>query len=197
MNIEGGNNPKNTAHVDENGRLAAFAVSLSEQQKAAEIGENFNVNTGQVTLMDANETPLFYVKNNGESLPLKVSRIFSTFLTSTGGAGNPMALRVYSNITGGTILTATDLEIFNFNFGSGEVIDAIVKLGATGVTWSGGQMPIEMLFTSDDIRQLTQFDHIILPRGSSMLVTCVPPTGNTSLIVEAGCNLFKKVSSVV
>lgn len=194
--IFGGNNPRNAAHVDESGRLSAFAVSLSEQQKASELGENFNINTGELTLTNATETPLFYIKNDGEDRDLKISRLFSTFLTSTDGSGK-IILNIYSNITGGTILTATDLEIFNFNFGSGKVLDVTTKLGATGITFSGGQKPIISLFPSDGVRQLTQFDHIVLPRGSSMLVTCVPPAGNTSLVVLAGCNLFLEASAIV
>lgn len=194
--IFGGNNPRNAAHVDESGRLSAFAVSLTEQQKASEIGENFNVNTGEITLTDANETPLFYIKNDNEDRDLKISRLFSTFLSSTGGSGKVL-LNIYSGITAGTILTASDLPIYNFNFGSGKVLNVTTKLGATGLTFSGGTKPIVSLFPSDNIRQLTQFDHIVLPRGSSMLVTCVPPVGNTSMVVLAGCNLFLEASAIV
>lgn len=194
--IFGGNNPRNAAHVDENGRLSAFAVSLSEQQKASEQGENFNLNTDELTLTSDAETPLFYIKNTGEERGVKINRLFSTFLASTGGTGK-VILNVYSNITGGTILTGDELPIYNFNFGSGKVLDVETRIGATGLTFSGGEKPITSLFPSDGIRQLTAFDHIILPRGASMLVTIVPPAGNTSMIAEAGCNLFLEASAIV
>lgn len=189
--ITGVNNPGNGLHVDNNGRAQAFSTSASEQQVQAELGQAFNINTGEVTLTDAEETPLFYLENTSEDNPIKISRIFTTFLTSSGGAGLPTRLNVYPNITGGTILTATDLTPFNFNFGSKRQLGVVCKLGATGETFTFVEPArILSLFPNDNLRQLTEFDVIVLPKGSSMLVTYTPPTGNISQIVEAGCNVF-------
>ena len=192
--IVGGNNPGNTAGVDNEGRLSARAVASTEQDESATNGTSFNYNTSDVTLTDDNETPLFYIKNESEANEVKISRIFLTALASTGGTG-PLRCNIYKNITGGTILDQTNEEVTNFNFGSGKTIGIVVKKGGTGITWTGGeQTNIEFLFPDVSIRTLTNFESIVLPRGASLLFTATPPTGNTSIVIASGTNIFQALS---
>lgn len=187
--ITGSNNPGNTVEVDSLGRIQARAVSASEQADTAVRGETFNLNTGNVTLTDDTETPLFFIKNDGEDRDLIITRVFFTFLASTAGTGAVNAT-IVANPTGGSILTDTALEIFNFNVGSGNDLGLDVNIGATGSTVTGGTVPFRFLFTGDEQRQLISIDSIVVPRGSSVVITLTPPASNTSMVVQAGLNMF-------
>jgi len=189
MFIEGSNNPGNKVEVDNDGKIEARAVSISEQSEKSLNGDAFNINTSEFTLTDDAETPLFFFKNESEDFQIVIPRIFVTFLSSTAGSGKVSA-KLIQNITGGTILSATDLAPTNFNFGKSKTPGTILKIGSTGDTFSGGLTGPEFLFTSDNQRQLVPFESIILPRGASMLFTLTPPTGNTSMVVEAGANFY-------
>lgn len=189
MQIQGGNNPNNTAHVDDEGKIQARAVSISEQASKALIGETYNLNTGKFTVTDDNETVLFTFKNTAEDKPMIVTRVFVTFLGSTGGTGAVEA-SVESGVSGGTILDQPLAPIKNFNFGSSKTPNAEFRIGGTGLTFTGGEKVPEFLFTSDNQRHLVPFDAITLPRGASMTFTLTPPVGNTSMMVEAGANVY-------
>lgn len=189
MQIQGGNNPNNTVHVDDEGKVQARAVSISEQSSKALVGETYNLNTGKITLTDDNETVLFTFKNTSEDKPMIATRVFVTFLASTGGSGSVEG-SVQSGVSGGTILDEPLSSIKNFNFGSSKIPGAEFRIGATGLTFTGGDKAIEFLFTSDNQRHLIAFDSVTLPRGASMTFTLKPPTGNTSMIVEAGANVY-------
>jgi len=187
--IEGANNPKNGVHVDDEGKIQARAVSISEQSSKSLFGDTYNLNTGRITLTSDAETPIFHFKNDSEDKPMVVTRIFVTFLTSTGGTGEVVA-SIEKAVTGGTILTGTEIDPGNFNFGSSRSPGATFIKGATGLTFTGGIKVPEFLFTSDNQRQIIPFDAIILPRGASMTFTLTPPSGNTSMVVEAGANVY-------
>jgi hypothetical protein len=192
VTIEGSNNPKSELAVTQRGQAFTVGVVETEQQNAASDGLAFNINTDIITLTNDAETPIFYFKNVNESNQLKISRIFKSILQSTGGAGGSVAANIYKNITGGTILSSTELTIENFNFGSAFELNAEARIGGTGVTWTGTKTNINFLFPTDNIRVLTAFDHIIIQRGVSFLLTITPPAGNTSLDVLAGCNIFRQ-----
>lgn len=191
MQLQGGNNPKNTASVDSEGRVGTSAVVVTEQQAAAVKGNTYNLNTGELTLTTDDETPVFLLENTGESRVVKVSRVFITALASTGGAG-AFRVNIYYGATAGTILAAPVLPLYNFNTTSAQTLMANVRLGGTGVTFTpkGSPAPIRSLYPAAGVRSLTEFDHIVLPQGGAVLLTVTPPAGNTSMTVEAGLNAF-------
>lgn len=182
-------NPPNGAIVDSKGRLRTKTTINSDQSDSAVDGNAFNLNSGNVILTDAVNTPIFYFKNEGEERNIIISRIFLYTSNSTGGTG-PLNTNVVFNPTGGTLLTGTDLPIYNFNAGNGNQIDIISKVGVTGSTLTGGIIPIRNIYASAPVSTSITFDSIILPRGASMGFFVQPPAGNTSLIVQAGLNLF-------
>lgn len=189
MFIEGGDNPGNRVHVDDEGKIQARAVSISEQSSKSLIGETYNINTSTITLTSDAQTPLFTIKNVSEEKPMVITRFFVTFLSSTGGTGSLEAC-VESGVSGGTLLAEPVSALMNFNFGSSNVPGAELRLGATGLTATGGLTALEFLFTGDNQRHLIAFDAIILPRGASATFSLTPPAGNTSMIVEAGANIY-------
>lgn len=191
MLIQGANNPGNFAHVDDHGRLAAAAVASTLQAYESVIGQSYNINTGQITLTDANETPILFVKNDAVEQDILIPRFFATFLSSTGGSG-PVVMKFSKNASGGTLVdSGTDIVLSNFNFGSGKTVSVTAKSGTTGSTVTGDDSTnFELLFPSDNQRSLTEFEAIVLPRGASIVVSIIPPVGNTSMIVECGFNIF-------
>ena len=189
MQIEGANNPGNRAHVSDDGQLQALAVSITEQAQKSLKGDAYNINTGELTLTNDVETPLFYFRNETEDDAIVIPRVFLSFLVSTGGVGKVKAC-VKANVTGGTVISNTALPPTNFNFGSSKLPGASLTLGGTGITETGGTIGPEFLFTSDNQRATVAFEAIILPRGASMTLTFTPPAGNTSMIVEAGANFY-------
>lgn len=187
--IQGGNNPGNLVEVDDEGKIQARAVSLSEQASKSLVGDTYNINTGLLTLTDDAETPLFIIKNVSEENPMVITRFFITFLSSTGGSGKVEA-EVKRGVDGGTLLDEPKLDLSNFNFGSSKDPGAELRIGGTDLTATGGSKSIEFLFTGDNQRHLIAFDAIILPRGASATFFFTPPSGNTSIEVEAGANIY-------
>lgn len=197
MELEGGNNPGNRVYVSDDGEAKAFSVSVTDQSNQSVKGKAFNLNAGLITLTDAVETPIFFLKNNSEVEPILVPKVFYTVFPSTGGTGK-VKINLYKQITGGTIFDATDLVLQNFNAADSSVLEGttISKVGATGVTFSGGVIWPEIVLLGDSIRSATTFETITLPRGSNLLVTLTPPAGNTSMEVELGCNLYVKEKEI-
>lgn len=190
MLIEGSNNPGNKAHVSASGQVESHAVSISEQTDTAQKGDTYNLNTGTVTLTTAVETPIFYLKNDSEEKDLIISRVFVTFGASTAGSGE-LEGKIYYNPTGGTITTAgTDSPPQNFNASSSKTLSVTSKTGATGQTIVGGTVPVQFLFPLASTRHTISFDAIVLPRGSSMILAVTPQTGNTSMKIQAGANIY-------
>jgi len=187
--IVGGNNPRNAVHVDDEGKIQARAVSISEQSSKSLSGDTYNINTGELILTNDTRTPLFTIKNVGEEKPMVITRFFVTFLPSSGGSGSVHA-SVESSVSGGTLLAEETSPLMNFNFGSSKVPAAELRIGATGLTATGGILSLEFLFTGDNQRHLISFDAIILPRGASATFFLTAPPGNTSMIVEAGANIY-------
>ena len=188
MIIEGSNNPGNRVHVDDFGKMQTRSVTISEQSQKSLSGDSYNINTSDITLTSDVETPVFYFKNDTEDDSIVVPRIFITSLDSD--APGAFHACIYSGITGGTILAASDLAPQNFNFGSSKLPGTTLKIGATGETFVGGQRKPEFLFPSEKQRSLIGFEAIVLPRGASMVLTVTPPTGSTSWVIQAGANFY-------
>lgn len=189
MQIEGGNNPHNSLSVDSRGRAQARSVSLSEQSFDSLNGDAYNINTGNITLTNATETPVIYLKNTSETRALIINRVFLSLGASTGGSGNGFG-KIYKNITGGTITSGTAFEAGNYNFGDAKTLDVDLRKGATGSTVTGTASGIEFLFPAVSQRIVVPFESIVLPRGASLALSFTPPSGNTSIQIQAGLNVY-------
>ena len=191
MFLEGSNNPGNRAEVNAKGELHTHSTTAVEQSVVSIDGDAYNLNTRTFTLTSADETALFYLKNDSEDRDMVVSRIFVAFGVSTGGSGI-LEGKVMRSPTAGDITTAgVDNPPQNFNFGSSKVLAATSKTGTSALgACTGGAEPIEFFFTGDNQRHLIGFEAIILPRGASMCFSLIPPAGNTSMQVQAGANIY-------
>ena len=173
------------AKVDSSNRLQTYSVTIDEANQANASGDAYNINTGDITLTNAVETPVLYIKNN-EDRDLHISAFVLWAGTSTGGTATlGTKWVVVRNPTGGTIVdnaTGVDIES-NRNFGSNNTVLLDSYKGATGNTMTGGDDHVIVRGTLLS-RTLVQLDEVI-PKGSSIGIKVTPPTSNTSLIVYA------------
>ncbi len=181
-----------TAEVDSKNRVQTFSTSQSEQTAQALLGDSYNVNTETINLTSANASGLLYMSNT-ETASWVINRVFYNAETSTGGSGDWLA-EVVANPTGGTLIASgTATTPHNFNFGSAKTLTGTALKGAEGSTIIGGTTTVSTIVPSSGTRVLIAFDSIILPPGSSLAVKITPPSGNTSMDIQVGLNLYRKV----
>ena len=116
VTIKNGNDGGIVEVVDN--KLQVFAISEGLSIASAKDGENYNINTGSITLTSATESAVLYMKNN-ETKNFIIEDIIVILGTSTGGTGD-LAISLVRNPTTGTIITnAVNVDIVaNRNFGS-------------------------------------------------------------------------------
>jgi hypothetical protein len=190
MIIEDGAGNGKRVRVNGNNRLLANAVTITEDEQATKKGRSYNINTGVITLTDAVDTPIIYVKNNGDD-DLHITAIAVGLGPSTGGTGGIPKITVTKNPTAGTIVdnaTAVDIES-NRNYGSALTLVVDAYKGATGNTMTDGTDHL-ILFQNASGRLFAAIDEII-PKGSSIGVKVDPQASNTSMDVYAAliCHL--------
>jgi hypothetical protein len=183
--IQDGTGKSYGAKVDIDGRLHVDSIGTDREAYSSQLGNSFNLNTGRITLTNAaTDNAVMYVKNN-ESSPLVLSNFFYQTGASTGGSGN-IYVSVIRNPTTGTIVsgaTAGDINV-NRNFGSSKALDVTFYKGATGTTFTDGQVALESILPTSTQRIAVSAGSITLPKGSSVGIRFTTPTGNTSMIVE-------------
>ena len=165
--------------VDGNNRFHTRSVTSQENQSATKSGRSFNVNTGEITLTDANETPVLYLKNN-EDEDLIITAIAGGLGPTTGGSGGIPKIIIEKNPTAGTIVsgaTAVDIKS-NRNFTSPKELTADAYKGATGLTMTGGSDHL-LIYQTSNGRLFAGIDEV-LPKGASIGVKFTPQSGNTS-----------------
>jgi len=167
------------ARVDGNLRLNTHSVTHTASAQANLDGDAYNINTGIITLTDAADTPILYVKNN-ESRPLFIEAIAVGVGPSTGGSGGVPKITVIRNPTAGTTISnanAVDINS-NRNYGSASTLTVDAYKGATGETMTDGDDHI-IFFQNSNGRLFASINEI-LPKGSSIGVKLDPQASNTS-----------------
>ena len=123
--------------------------------------------------------------------PKFTSLSFSYSGASTGGAGEFLA-EVVANPTEGTLISAgSNLTVHNLNFGSSKVLDALTLVGVEGSTITNGEIRVGTIIPTSGVRVLIAFDSIIIPPGASLSIDVTPQTGNTSMNIQVGVNIYK------
>jgi len=179
------------AKVGATNRLYTFAIAENFEEFANKEGDAYNINTGTITLTDAVDTPILYLKNN-EDKDLIVTALALGVGPSTGAATDANAvITVVRNPTAGTIVsgaTAVDMNQ-NRNFGSSKTLTADAYKGATGNTMTDGDDIIQ-LYQSENSRLFATLN-IIIPKSKSVGIKFDPAASNTSQDVYAAviCHL--------
>jgi hypothetical protein len=196
MKLSDGTGNGNSAKVDSNNNLHVFAITESETDHASDTGNKYNLNTDDIELTSANESAVFYLKNNEEDDIVITSFIYSIG-NSTGGSGD-FKVNVYRNPTAGDIIsTATALGAnANMNFGSERTMLIDAYKGAEAATQSGGSLAITSRFSGSG-RSVVALGAVDLPKGASISVTVIPPTSNTSVNIQVAASCYLKTEIVV
>ncbi len=177
--IEDGTGGGYQAKVSANKRLYTNSVTIDENLEATKTGRSYNINTGVITLTNATETPVAYVKNN-ETEDLHITAIAVGVGPTTGGSGGIPKITIIRNPTAGDIITSpTNVDInSNRNYGSASTLSVDAYKGATGDTMTDGDAHL-LFFQAPSGRLFATIDEII-PKGSSIGVKFAPQSGNTS-----------------
>lgn len=185
MMIQDGKGSGKFAQVDSRNRLQAKCVAVSAGEAATTDGDSFNINTDWITLTNANETPVLYLKNTG-TINIHISAIAAGLSPSTGGSSSEIpSIKIIKNPTGGTIVSGAVAApiISNRNFGSVVELAADVYKGGTGSSMTGGTDHI-VIGQASNGRVFAGIDELI-PPNKSIGVTITPQTGTTSQKVYA------------
>lgn len=177
----GGGSPQAWAKVDVNNRLHVLSVSEGFNIEAALLGDNYNINSGTITLTSANKTAVFYMKNL-EDKPFVIEDILVINGVSTGGSGD-LGVDILQNPTTGTIIdNAVDVQtVVNRNFGKTSTsLDADVYRGIEGDTLTNGVLFADTTRTGAGVVEFDA-DVIVLPKGASLGIEITPQAGNTSM----------------
>lgn len=167
--------------VTSNNRLLTSTVNESIFANAAETGDAYFVGTPTLTLTNAAESALFFIKNN-EDDKLIFENFFSTANATTGATQQIYTVNWYKNPT--SISTVTATTPLNQNFGSSNTLLATTIYGAQGATFTGGTLVASLVLPIAEFNQIPA--NLVLPKGSSFGVSITPPAGNTSLPVQFG-----------
>jgi len=191
MIIHNGVGNGNKARVTKDNRLDTNAINENQIDHAAELGDRYNLNTGDINLTSANESSVFYLKNN-EDKDLYVASLIYNLGTSTGGSGD-WVIDVYRNPTAGTVVSdATAVEMnSNQNFGSNKTLTADVYKGDEAKTLTDGDKTISTRSPSNG-RILISLGALVIPKGTSLGIKITPPASNTSVNVQVAAACFVK-----
>lgn len=189
--VKDGTGTGNTVKVDGNNRAHTYSVTINEANQANEDGNAYNINTGDITLTNATETPVLYIKNN-EDKDLHITAFALHAGSTTGGTTTEdVKWTVVRNPTAGTTVSnANDVDInSNRNYGSNNTLLADAYKGATGETMTDGDNHI-LFKSTNQSRVYAQIDELI-PKGSSIGIKCAPQSSNTSMTIYAAavCHL--------
>lgn len=188
-----GSGSSRAAKVNSDNRLSTTSVTETEADFATSRGTRFNVNTGTITLTDANNTTVFYMKNNEDSDVIVTALIYNLG-NSTGGSGD-LTVEVVRNPTAGDIITnANDVSILqNQNHGSTRTLSVDAYKGATSEALiTDGSVSISTLSASGTGRIVIALGALTLPKGSSIAVNITPQSGNTSQGVQVAAACYVK-----
>ena len=188
--IEDGSGKGFSAQVDEDLKLRTRSVTESEFDKSTTDGNAFNINTFFLTVTGSTETPLLYIKNN-EDQDLVVAAWFIGTDNSAGSATRLSLLKVYPNVTTGTIISSGgDVEAVNRAIGSSGTLNADIKSGGDGFTASVAGITPVLFQTQGSSARAFGTVQLVVKKGGSLTVT-YQQYGLTSIDIYTGFQVYK------
>jgi len=181
--IKDGSGKNFLAKVNSQQQLFTRAVSETEAEDANEAGKAYNVNTGNITLTNAVDTPILYLKNNEEEDLVITTVVVGTKISTNGTSTDVPEITFVRNPTAGTIIDNTnDVDInSNRNYGSPNTLTAKAYKGATGETITNGDDHI-FVYGSATGRTALSINEV-LPQGTSIAIKYKPQVNNSSQVV--------------
>lgn len=180
------------AQVNAKGYLKVTAVVEDLKDHACDTGiaTKYNINTGDITLTNATETSVLYIKNTSTAGDLVVTAAIYNLGNTTSGSGD-VKIDIIRNPTAGDIVTNANNVLVgataaaNQNFGSANVLSGSFFKGASGETaFTNGDVTVSTRSASNTGRIVISLGAITIPQGSSLGINYTPPSGNTSQICQ-------------
>ena len=184
--IEDGSGKGYSVKVDETNRLSVRGTTESEFDKATRSGNAYNVNTLFYSITGATEQPIIYVKNNEDD----VITLAAWFIGTSGSTSSNGILKMYTNPTSGTIISAgDDVESVNRLIGSSNQLQVDVKKGGDGFTVSGyNSTPVLYQPQGANARTFGSIQ-LALTKGSSVVVN-YDPNGQQPFQIYIGFQIY-------
>lgn len=162
--VSGTGNGRYAAEVSSDNKLRTRAVIETETQHAVELGDSYNINTGDISISADSALLYFY---NGEEEDVFIDAI--ALGITDGTQSDIQKAMVIRNPTAGTIVSGASAVAMNSNnnFGSAKTLSASTAYkGASGNTFTNGT-DHALLYQSDNGRLYAGLP-MLLPKGSSI-----------------------------
>ena len=172
------------AGVNSDNQLLTRATAIEQRLVSAIDGNYFEATTGVVTLTDAAELDILYIKYTGTKA-LIIDRVFYDTWASTAGVANTGILKYYhtiTSVTGGTAATVT-----NTNFLTPNSLDATAT---KSTAFTGGSVWWTGLLTAGGSVALEEGRIVLLP-NASFGISVQAPTSNSSMNVNINVGMYE------
>lgn len=165
------NDPRTQDAAEVTGRfeLKTFSVTESEAQHAAEVGDAYNINSGEITSLTAGDATLLYFKNDEEQDV--IIEAIAVGLRGFTGLSDKAVITVIKNPTAGDLITDATVVSMNQNrnFGSSKTLatTSFAYKGKAAGTITGGS-DVAIFYQGEG--RLYATINLELPRGSSLAI---------------------------
>ena len=166
------------AQVNADNQLVTRAATNAQRLISTIDGQYYEAITGKITLTDATETGIIYLKNTiTTDLVIVVDRVFYDIWTSTGGSGADGSLYYFKNptVTGGTTIEPTNTNFQSTGGSIGTFLKSLTTI--TGTKWWSA-------YITDKTSASIEEGRIVIPAGGSFGISVAAPTGNTSMDIS-------------
>ena len=171
--------------VNSDNQLLTRATAVEQRLHSAIDSKYYELTTGLITLTDAVETPLVYIKNENTNpnMQIVVDRIFFDTWATTNGSGVG-TLEYYRNptVTGGSVLSS-----YNCNFSSSLTLTGTFLKSMTTMTgdeWWQTPLAAETSVVLEEGR-------FVIPAGRSFGIAVIAPAANTSMKININVAVYE------
>ena len=174
------------AGVNADNQLVTRSTTLNQRTKSAIDGNYYEATTGLLTLTDAAETPILYIKNDETDADMYfvIDKLFIDIFTSTGGTNGDVTIKYYKNpeITGGSDATATCTNFSTSGTASYTLKKSMTTM--TGDVWWIGQGTDHSAITIEE-------EKFCIPPGYSFGISITAPTSNSSMPINVNIGGYR------
>ena len=170
--------------VNKDGQLVTRATNVEQRLQSSVDRLYYEATTGQITITDAAETFIIYLKNSDLSgKVIVIDRVFVDTWTSTAGTGADGVIKYYINptYTGGSTITPINTNFASSIEAQGTFLKSLTTLAGT-VWWTG--------YITDKQAIIIDEGRIIIPEGKTFGISVAAPTGNTSMKISVNIAFY-------
>lgn len=188
--IEDGTGKGYSAKVDDTNRLEVRAVVEEGRVAGAANGDTYIIGSPFLTQTAETENGLLYFQIDEEA-DYYATTFSSQARYATSASFDNYLIQVYEGIQP-SALTGTWVNVtpFNGNLGSSNSLSGTFKYGApSGATGFSGTPSFQLAFPVNNYNQI--LTSLVFTKGTAVLLTVTPPTGNTAMPVNFSITVSK------